>query len=289
MFEFKRLSRRHFLLGGSAGLVLLPLSGFARTGKFLSTAQCSVIPSETDGPYPAHSDERGVNYLSQPGAVRRDIRGSLISSQYPGLAVAVGVPLTMRMRIVDATKGCSPLEGAAVYVWHCDGRGDYSMYNEAVKTETYLRGVQIADQDGWVEFETIYPGCYESRAVHIHFDVFKDAKLAVDNKSIAKISQFAFPDEVSAEVYGRNKEQYPNGLENLNQNPLNEDSIFADGYDLQVASIRSGTATAGLVAEISVAVDPTNVEDVSSGGPPPGGGPGWPLPPPPGARPPRRP
>ncbi|MEN0060308.1 MAG: hypothetical protein AAGB31_15825, partial [Bdellovibrio sp.] len=136
-------------------------------------------------------------------------------------------------------------------------------------------------------FETIYPGCYESRAVHIHFDVFKDASLAVNNKNIAKVSQLAFPDEISQQVYELNSSQYPNGLTNLNNNPLASDSIFSDGYSSQLVKIISGTPSSGYTAEIALAVDPSNVEDVSQG---PGGpgGPGGP-PPPGGGRPPGRP
>ncbi|MEN0060307.1 MAG: intradiol ring-cleavage dioxygenase, partial [Bdellovibrio sp.] len=92
------------------------------------------------------------NYLVERGAVRRDIRRSLGTELYPGTALAEGLPLTLRMQILDATKGCTPLVNSAVYIWHCDGAGDYSMYNESVKTETYLRGVQITDENGWVEF-----------------------------------------------------------------------------------------------------------------------------------------
>ena len=36
---------------------------------------------------------------------------------------------------------------------------------------TFMRGVQTADADGILEFQTIYPGWYGGRAVHIHVRV----------------------------------------------------------------------------------------------------------------------
>ncbi|MGA5360991.1 hypothetical protein [Streptomyces purpurascens] len=42
-----------------------------------------------------------------------------------------GVPLTLRLTVVDATDGCTPVPGAAVEIWHCDAWGYYSGYTTA--------------------------------------------------------------------------------------------------------------------------------------------------------------
>jgi protocatechuate 3,4-dioxygenase beta subunit len=42
------------------------------------------------------------------------------------------------------------MAGAAVYIWHCNRDGNYSLYSQAVTTENYLRGVQAADSNGVV-------------------------------------------------------------------------------------------------------------------------------------------
>jgi protocatechuate 3,4-dioxygenase beta subunit len=67
-----------------------------------------------------------------------------------------------------------------VEIWHTDASGDYSAFadggggkDEAGGT-TFLRGSQTADDEGIIEFHTIYPGWYRGRAVHIHVRVHVD-------------------------------------------------------------------------------------------------------------------
>ena len=59
------------------------------------------------------------------------------------------MPLQVKLRVVDAANGSSPMQGAAVYLWHCDAEGRYSLYDQRISSENYLRGVQAADADGW--------------------------------------------------------------------------------------------------------------------------------------------
>lgn len=40
---------------------------------------------------------------------------------------------------------------------------------------TFLRGFQETDQDGTVQFKTLYPGHYTGRTQHIHIAVHPDA------------------------------------------------------------------------------------------------------------------
>ena len=42
---------------------------------------------------------------------------------------------------------------------------------------TFLRGVQIPDSDGVVQFDTIFPGHYGSRASHMHLTTHGNATL----------------------------------------------------------------------------------------------------------------
>ncbi len=278
----KIVNRRSFIGAGSLGLMLSPLlNPFAKASNLIQNQgpenSCSLIPSETAGPYPAHSDDRGVNVLSQKGIVRSDIISSLGTSDYPGTAVALGIPLTVRIRLVDSTNGCVPLENYAVYLWHCDQTGLYSMYNQEVIEETYLRGVQVSDSEGWLEFQTVYPGCYDGRMVHMHFDIFKSLDLAINDENITKTSQLTFPVAVSKSVYENHSNIYTNGLQNLNRISFETDNVFSDGVEFQVANIDSGNANTGYVSSIVVGVDPKAKEQQ-------GGGPGGPGFPPPGGR-----
>src|SRR5712691_3346893 len=119
-----------------------------------SDATCDAIPEETAGPYPGDGSN-GPDVLNQSGVVRSDIRSSFGTST----TVAEGVPLTIKLAIQDETKACAPLAGSAVYLWHCDRDGNYSLYSNGVTNENYLRGVQEAGSDGIVTFTSIYPAC----------------------------------------------------------------------------------------------------------------------------------
>ena len=155
-------------------------------------ASCAVIPEETAGPFPGDGSN-GPDILSQSGVVRQDIRSSFGTST----TVAEGIPLTIKLTIQDTAENCAPLAGAAVYAWHCDRDGQYSMYSQAVANENYLRGVQAAGDDGVVTFTSIFPGCYSGRWPHIHFEVYPslDTATTVDNKIAT--SQIALPKDAS--------------------------------------------------------------------------------------------
>src|SRR5262245_26601846 len=100
-----------------------------------SDAECSTIPEEPAGPFPGDGSN-GPDVLTQDGIVRADIRPSFGSAD----GHAAGVPATLDLEILDGANGCAPLTGAAVYVWHCDRDGRYSLYSPGVTGENYLRG-----------------------------------------------------------------------------------------------------------------------------------------------------
>ena len=107
-----------------------PAGGGADTGVTVADGE---IPEETAGPYPADGSS-GVDVLSQSGVVRSDITSSFGTAS----GVAEGVPLTIRLKVYDLNgEEATALTGAAVYLWHCNRDGEYSMYSEAVAEENY--------------------------------------------------------------------------------------------------------------------------------------------------------
>lgn len=215
------------------------------------SAACSVIPDETGGPYPADgsnaSNGKVANALTLSGIVRPDIRWSVAGAS----GVAMGVPLTIRLRIVNVANSCEAAAGATVYLWHCDRDGNYSMYSSAISAENYLRGVQAADADGYVRFTTVFPGCYDGRMPHVHFEVYPNLARATSAANRVKTSQFAFPLATCNEVYTATG--YASSVRNLARISFATDNVFSDGTALQMASI-AGDIVNGYVATLTVGV-----------------------------------
>ncbi|MFJ1731432.1 protocatechuate dioxygenase [Streptomyces sp. NPDC088254] len=143
-----------------------------------SGSRMSLMPSVTEGPY--HLD----------GAL---VRKNITEGKS-------GVPLTLRLTVVDATDGCTPVAGAAVEIWrdawgYCSGcttanpGGSAPAESEdgsAANDSTYLRGHRIANANGVVKFETIFPGWYSPRTCHIHVKVHSGGQRPVKKADPAR-------------------------------------------------------------------------------------------------------
>jgi protocatechuate 3,4-dioxygenase beta subunit len=185
--------------------------------------------------------------LTRGGVVRGDITRSFGSAS----GVADGVPLTVRLTVLDTANGAAPLAGAAVYIWHCDRQGRYSLYSDGVTGENYLRGVQEADASGQVAFTSVYPAAYAGRWPHIHFEVYPSLSAATTASGKLRTSQLALPEDVSEKVYAT--AGYEQSVRNLAQTSLDTDNVFRDGYSLQLATV-TGSVGAGYTATLRVPV-----------------------------------
>lgn len=208
---------------------------------------CSTIPAETAGPYPGDGSN-GANALALSGIVRSDIRSSIGDAT----GVAEGVLLTVTLTLVDSGAGCAPLAGHAVYLWHCDRDGNYSMYSSAVADENYLRGVQETDAEGRVTFTTIFPGCYPGRWPHMHFEVFPSLAAATSGSNSIHTSQLALPEATCAEVYAT--ADYAASATNLGQISLASDNVFSDDGAAQQLASTTGEVAGGYAATLTVGV-----------------------------------
>ncbi|HJU01367.1 MAG TPA: intradiol ring-cleavage dioxygenase [Actinomycetes bacterium] len=283
------LSRRRMLrvLGLGAAAVGLAACGGGGTGSSSGSAATSAttsgsgsasaasgeIPDETAGPYPGDGSN-GPDVLEQSGIVRSDIRSSFGNAS----GTAQGVPMQLELAIKDLANGGAAFKGVAVYVWHCDREGRYSMYSDGVTGENYLRGVQVADADGLVKFTSIFPACYSGRWPHVHFEVYPDTASITDDAKVIATSQVALPEDTCAKVYAQSG--YEQSVGNLSQVSLDSDNVFGDdGGKSQLGTV-TGDVTSGLKVALTVGVDTTttptggqNAGDGAPGGAPPGGGP----------------
>jgi protocatechuate 3,4-dioxygenase beta subunit len=260
LFDMQRLVGRRQALAVLGGTALAALAGCtastsgtssastasssAAADGTASAADVDVIPEETAGPYPADGSN-GKNVLSESGVVRSDIRSSFGSST----TTADGVPLTIRLTLVEAD-GDTPVEGAAVYLWHCDRAGQYSMYDRAVADENYLRGVQASGADGTVTFTSVFPACYSGRWPHIHFEVYRSVDEATAAGQLLATSQVALPEATCATVYATTG--YEQSVRNLARVSLTQDMVFADDGGVSQLATMSGDVSGGYTAALTV-------------------------------------
>jgi protocatechuate 3,4-dioxygenase beta subunit len=169
----ERLSRRRLLrlaaLGAAGAAWPVEEASAGPRAVASGAVTCVLAPELTEGPY----------YLPNE-RVRRDITEG-----------KPGAPLRLRLTVVDASS-CKAIKGAAVDIWHADAGGVYS--GVAGNTGTFLRGVQKTDGSGLAVFDTIYPGWYQGRAVHIHVKVHLGG-------NVVHTGQLFFPDALNDRVY----------------------------------------------------------------------------------------
>ena len=179
-----------------------------------STPDCVVTPEQTEGPY-------FVDELLN----RSDIRSNPATG-----AVQAGTLLRLRITAAEVNGDtCSPLAGATVDVWHCNSQGLYSdVAANGTVGQKFLRGYQVTDADGVVEFTTIYPGWYSGRTVHIHFKV-RSGDLEFN-------SQLYFDEAVTGQVY----EAAPYAARGEPDITNSEDNIYTDETLLNLSTDDDG-------------------------------------------------
>lgn len=287
-------SRRTVLAAGAATTAGFGMSKFgvlaqdsvSTPASGTASNACVLTPELTEGPYFLDGD-----------LIRQDITDG-----------RPGAPLKLQILVNNATT-CQPLTNAAVDIWHCDARGYYSGVSsnnpgpdadaaEAAEAADarFLRGIQLTNGTGLAEFQTIYPGWYMGRTLHIHMKVSEDGEAGktYDGGTTSHTGQLFFDDAISDQVLllgpyaGRPDEQ---------RTTNDEDNVLGDhedepGFLLSLTPLSDDWLTDGFLATITVSVDPTATSTESGmgggggkgapgggpGGTPPDGGPGGPPP-----------
>lgn len=225
-------------------------TGTGTTGGTTSSS-CSATPTETNGPYPADGSNmaNGVlsNILNTSGVVRSDIRSS-----FGGLSgTATGVQLTLTINLVNTNASCAALSDYAIYMWHADQNGQYSIYD--LPQQNYLRGVQATAANGQATFTTIFPGCYAGRYPHIHFEVYRSLSTATAYANRLLVSQFAMPAAACTAVYAAGG--YTNSASRFAQTSTTSDGVFGDNTTAQIAAMTptlTGSPSTGYTGSVTV-------------------------------------
>jgi protocatechuate 3,4-dioxygenase beta subunit len=234
-------------------------SSFSSSGSSSSSgvsSACVADPAETNGPFPADGTNSVngsvVDVLTQSGIVRSDITSSFGSSS----TVAAGVPLTLTITLSDSSTACSELIDYAIYIWHCNRDGEYSLYSSGIQGENYLRGVQTTDSNAQVIFRTLFPACYSGRYPHIHVEIYKTLALATGQVNAILTTQFAMPRDICSTVYN-SATGYSASVTNLAAVTTSSDSVFGSSTSAQLAAqtpVMSGSVADGYTATVTVGV-----------------------------------
>jgi protocatechuate 3,4-dioxygenase beta subunit len=186
---------------------------------------CVLTPEMTEGPF----------YIANE-KLRRDITEG-----------KPGTPLLLKLAVVDAST-CRPLPRAIVDIWHCDAGGAYSGFSSLgggqTNKATFLRGLQRADAHGVATFQTVYPGWYQGRTVHIHVKVHLGG-------SVVHTGQLFFPDPLTDTVYKRTPYSRRPNRDVRNA----QDAIFRNGGSRSMLTLHANGR--GYVASITMGVHST--------------------------------
>jgi len=128
---------------------------------------------------------------------------------------------------------------------------EYSLYTGAARAQNYLRGVQVADADGLLEFTSVFPGCYDGRWPHAHVEVYPTLQAATGGSRPLRTTQLALPQQACEQAYATTG--YAQSARNLSRVSLDTDLAFRDGYALQLART-TRSAGGGWTAELAVPV-----------------------------------
>jgi protocatechuate 3,4-dioxygenase beta subunit len=234
--------------GASATASAIASAASSPSSSAAAAACAPVIPEETAGPFPGDGTN-GPDVLTDSGVVRSDITTSFGASS----GSAEGIPLTIRLLIQSEANACEPLANAAVYLWHCDREGRYSLYSQGAEDQNYLRGVQAAGADGIVTFTSIFPACYSGRWPHVHFEIYPSIAAAADAGNKIATSQIALPKDICDQVFATSG--YEQSVTNFSQMSLTSDMVFGDDGGAHQLGTMSGTVADGLTVELAVPVN----------------------------------
>ncbi len=273
MGEIFPLSRRRFVASGIAIATTAKLQLAAQAlGAKPDAEVCRLMAEQEVGPYYV-ADEL--------------LRSNVVEGK-------PGVPLALRIVVMDA-RTCKPLPNAAIDIWHCDALGLYSGFtkqnprgpggpppdfdpqhpgnrpgppgrmgrppeNHPTDALTFLRGIQLTDSSGAVEFATVFPGFYMGRTNHIHFKVRVGGGASgrtYKSGHTSHTGQIFFPEELAAKLM----EHEPYRSHQIHRTTQAEDDVYGDQHgELSVARVTPVAGkdfAAGFHAELIAAVDPT--------------------------------
>jgi protocatechuate 3,4-dioxygenase beta subunit len=214
------LARLGRLLAGTLAAGRWGVRSFTGEAAASGAVKCTLTPEQTDGPFYIAGEK-----------VRRNITER-----------RAGMPLRLQLKVVDAST-CRPIKGAAVDIWHCDAGGVYSGFGGGAASRTFMRGIQLTDRNGVAVFDTVYPGWYRGRTVHIHVKVHVGG-------NVVHTGQLYFSDRLTDAVY--KKAPYSRRPRRDTRNAT--DAIYRNGGSRSRLAVRRRQNAAGYLGSITMGI-----------------------------------
>lgn len=258
------ISRRRFalkMLVGSLALYWFPAFA-AKKKKAPPAPVCHLTAEQEEGPFYIQGEP---------------LRSNLVEDRE-------GIPLTLRVQLLDM-QHCTPLKNASLEIWSCDAMGEYSGFDSAHmgpppngmpmpphgdhgdlgdrsgrpdgpphhepdNQKTFLRGRQNTDDQGRIEFATLYPGCYEGRVNHIHLRVRLN-----EGDRIVYTGQLFFPETVTDVVMSLP----PYSAHQIRRTRAAEDMVFTNQHGasslMEIEAAQPGVIGKGFIGTASLGID----------------------------------
>ena len=272
--------RQAFIAAGATGAayVLAPAAGglgaAPAVAAVASTTGARLTPELTEGPY-------WVNTLLRRSDVRANSHGG---------GHQTGVPLRLFIDVVDH-RTRRPMNGLAVDIWHANAHGLYSDESSQqagggttaaggdTSADNWLRGYQITGHDrglagravaGQVSFQTIWPGWYSGRAIHIHVRV---RRLHSSGATIAGLTtQIFFTDAANRHVLTGAAPYNTRSPQSDPTTDTNDSVLTSADIATNVVGVH-GSIASGYTALFTIAADLAEVSTAGSLARPSAGGP----------------
>ncbi len=234
------LSRREALMAMGVGGAALFTSPGSRNPSVVPfrLPSCIVRPRQTEGPYFVDTRLERADIRAEPAG----------GSPTEGTLLDLGFQVSR----INAD-GCVPLGGALVDVWQCDAMGVYSGVKDInglfdTSGQEFLRGYQVTDDTGVARFQTIFPGWYQGRTVHIHFKIRTDPSSGQGHDFT---SQLYFDDGVADRVLAAAPYAAHDG-----DRPRNaDDGIFRSGGDQLLVDVLDTDPGLAATFDIGLQID----------------------------------
>ncbi|PHH79131.1 hypothetical protein CDD80_5597 [Ophiocordyceps camponoti-rufipedis] len=165
-----------------------------------------------------------------------------------------GVPTRLDMQFIDVHT-CKPIPRLVIDVWHANATGVYSAVTapgQGGLGTNHGRGVQMTDNDGVVQFDTVFPGHYAGRANHFHV-MSTDG----DGRTARHIGQTYMDDKLvqavrTVQPYSSNRQPWtPNAMDDFAADEATPE------YDPFMRHVFLGESPAdGLLLWITIGIDP---------------------------------